>query len=155
LNTTSAVIRPAWNADLAAMKQVDPSLNEAERSRAATRALSLGRSWVADVGGFTVAYALTSFTFFGKPILERVAVAEVYRRRGVALALVNQCEASHQDDRMFVTVPSSNAAMTRLLAKAGFVGSGVIYNLDEGDPELVFVKLRSPQMTFVPFKREA
>ncbi len=33
--------------------------------------------------------------------------------------------------------------MRKLLGKLGFTDSGQIENLDEGDPELVFVKLRS------------
>ena len=41
--------------------------------------------------------------------------------------------------------------MRRLLAKAGFQGSGMIYNLDPGDPELVFVKFRAP-LTFVKYQ---
>jgi hypothetical protein len=30
--------------------------------------------------------------------------------------------------------------MQSLLAKLGYVPSGIIYNLDEGDPELVYFK---------------
>jgi hypothetical protein len=154
MSPLSAVIRPAWNADLANLRAIDPTLADLERSRAASRALGLGRSWVADVSGVTVGYALITFSFFGRPLVERMVVAEASRRRGIALALLRQCEAAHEGDRLFVTVPTSNAPMVRLLAKADFAGSGVIYNLNGGDPELVYVKIRSPSMTFVPFKAE-
>jgi ribosomal protein S18 acetylase RimI-like enzyme len=71
-------------------------------------------------------------------------VGDAYRRRGLGSALMSQCEAAHDDDRMFTSTNESNAPMRALLAKIGFEESGIIHNLDPGDPELVFVKLRRP-----------
>jgi hypothetical protein len=42
--------------------------------------------------------------------------------------------------------------MQGLLAKGGFQGSGIIYNLDPDDPELVHVKLRPPALTFIKYQ---
>ncbi|WZB72100.1 hypothetical protein WJ968_11125 [Achromobacter xylosoxidans] len=42
--------------------------------------------------------------------------------------------------KLFTSTNQSNVAARRLMAKAGFVPSGMIENLDEGDPELVYVK---------------
>jgi hypothetical protein len=41
------------------------------------------------------------------------------------------------------------------LAKAGFQGSGILYNLDTADPELIFVKLRAQPLTFIKFQPPA
>lgn len=40
--------------------------------------------------------------------------------------------------RMFTSTNQSNLKMQSLLAKLGYEPSGVIHNLDEGDPELVY-----------------
>ena len=69
--------------------------------------------------------------------------------------MLTRCETAHQDDRMFVTIKVSDTPMLGLLAKAGFQGSGIIYNLGAGDPELVHVKLRSPPLTFVKYQPPA
>jgi GNAT superfamily N-acetyltransferase len=148
-----AVIRPAWGADLASLTRVDPRLADPMRARMVSNVLGLGRSWIADIGGAPVGFALTSLTFFYKPMVELLVVAEGHRRKGVGLLLLNYCEAAHTDDRIFVSTNASNTAANALFAKAGFEGSGVVYNLDPGDPELIYVKHRQPQLTFIPHRR--
>jgi GNAT superfamily N-acetyltransferase len=152
MTTLQATIRPAWGADLNGLGRVDPQLGQSLFGRKAARLLNNGRSWVADINGAPIAYALTSTDFFSKPLVERIVVAEPYRRRGVGLALLTRCEAGHDGDRIFVTIKASDAAMLGMLAKAGFQGSGVIYNLDAADPELVYVKLRSEPLTFIKYQ---
>ena len=148
-----AVIRPAWGADLAGLKRVDPRLADPTRARIASNLLALGRSWIADVGGAPVGFALTSLAFFYKPMIELLVVAEAHRRRGIALMLLDRCEAAHTDDRIFVSTNTSNTAAKALFAKAGFADSGIVYNLDPGDPELIYVKRRNPELTFIPYRR--
>ena len=149
---SSAVVRPAWGADLASLRHVDPRMAEPARARLASSLLGLGRSWIADIAGSPVGFALTSHGFFQKPMIELLVVAEQHRRKGIGLLLVNQCEASHKDDRIFVSTNASNTAANALFAKAGFLGSGIVYNLDPGDPELIYVKHRQSEMTFIPYR---
>ena len=42
--------------------------------------------------------------------------------------------------KLFTSTNQSNAAMHAFCAAAGFVRSGVIENLDDGDPEIVYFK---------------
>ena len=155
MTTLQATLRLAWGADLVNLGRIEPQLAVSGDGRKAARLLSQGRSWIADINGVSIAYALASLDFFNRPLVERIAVAEPYRRRGVGMALLERCEAGHQDDRIFVTVKVSNAPMLAMLAKAGFQGSGMIYNLDPTDPELVYVKLRAPPLTFVKYQPPA
>ncbi|HXQ11952.1 MAG TPA: GNAT family N-acetyltransferase [Caulobacteraceae bacterium] len=148
-----AVIRPAWGADLAGLKRVDPRFADPARAHIASNLLGLGRSWIADIAGAPVGFALTSNAFFYKPMIELLVVAEAHRRQGIALMLLDHCEAAHTDDRIFVSTNASNTAANALFTKAGFQGSGIVYNLDPGDPELIYVKHRAPQLTFIPFRR--
>jgi ribosomal protein S18 acetylase RimI-like enzyme len=147
-----AVIRPAWAADLAGLKRVDPRLADPTRARIASNVLGLGRSWIADIGGAPVGFALTSSAFFYKPVIELLVVAEAHRRQGIALMLLDHCEAAHTDDRIFVSTSASNTAANALFARAGFQGSGIVYNIDPGDPELVYVKHRAAKLTFIPYR---
>jgi ribosomal protein S18 acetylase RimI-like enzyme len=155
MTTLQAAIRPAWVADLANLRRIDPSLADASRSRTAAHLLNLGRSWVAEWNGKPIGYAIASLSFFSRPLVEMLHVDEAHRRMGVGLTLLERCEAAHQDDRLFVTASLSNAPMQGLLAKAGFQGSGIIYNLDAVDPELLYVKLRPPPLTFVKYQPSA
>jgi ribosomal protein S18 acetylase RimI-like enzyme len=63
-----------------------------------------------------------------------------YHRQGVATALVKECESNCPANKLFTSTNESNTAMRLLLAKLGYARSGQIENLDEGDPELIFVK---------------
>ncbi|HEY3887689.1 MAG TPA: GNAT family N-acetyltransferase [Caulobacteraceae bacterium] len=155
MTTLQATLRPAWGADLTGLGRIDPQLAQPAYGRKASRLLNQGRAWVADVGGAPVGYALTSLDFFTRPLVEMIFVAERYRRQGLGLALLMRCETAHQDDRMFVTIKVSDAPMLGLLTKAGFQGSGIVYNLSPDDPELVYVKLRAPPLTFVKYQPPA
>ena len=84
--------------------------------------------------------------FFGHPFLERIATHPEHRRLGVAQALMTNLEieflAHPGGDRLFVSTNESNTPMRTLLVKRGYKVSGVVENLDVGDPELFFVKFK-------------
>ena len=79
-------------------------------------------------------------SFFGRAFVELLIVHPACRRRGVASALMRHLEAICPGDRLFTSTNRSNAAMQRLCDSLGFQHSGVIENLDDGDPEIVYVK---------------
>jgi GNAT superfamily N-acetyltransferase len=63
-----------------------------------------------------------------------------YRRSGAGAALVKYLESHCQTPKIFTSTNLSNLPMQSLLAKLGYTLSGVIHNLDEGDPEIVYFK---------------
>jgi GNAT superfamily N-acetyltransferase len=139
----SITLRKATTGDFDALPAVDPMLlTNPGRADEVRRLLLLGDSWVAELDGLAVGYVLVSGHFFSKPFVDLLVVSESHRRRGIGSALMSRCEAAHTNDRMFTSTNESNAPMRALLAKIGFEESGVIDNLDPGDPELVFVKVR-------------
>ncbi|WP_332862543.1 GNAT family N-acetyltransferase [Janthinobacterium svalbardensis] len=77
--------------------------------------------------------------FFGHGFVSLVVVAPGQQRRGVGLRLLAAAEAACQTEKLFTSTNASNGAAQRLFASAGFVRSGRIDHLDEGDPELVYV----------------
>ena len=142
----SVEIRAANAADLRSILAVDESAEREERrydyiSRAirgeherSVLVLILDEELV----GFTV-----SGDFFGHPFLELIATSPGLRRRGGASALLANLEAAIEGDRMFVSANESNDIMRQLLVKRGYRVSGMVENLDPGDPEIFFVIFKS------------
>jgi GNAT superfamily N-acetyltransferase len=137
-------LRRASPADLDLFGQIDPRITDDPARRGHIGALlEAGLSWAAVADGALVGFALVSRHFYGFPFVDLLVVSPAARRGGVGSALLAQCEADHDADRMFTSTNESNAPMRRLLAKADWSVTGVIDNLDPGDPEMVFVKFRA------------
>lgn len=79
-------------------------------------------------------------TFFDHDFLELIYVDAAHRQQGVGRALVGAVERARRTYKLFTSTNKSNAAMRAMLARLSYEPSGVIRNLDPGDPELVFVK---------------
>jgi GNAT superfamily N-acetyltransferase len=94
----------------------------------------------ARVDGEIVAFAEVKPDFFGYPFVELLVVSEAYCRRGIGLALVEYLHENCRADRLFTSTNESNTPMRKLLEKAGFTQCGYCDALDEGDPELFFVR---------------
>jgi GNAT superfamily N-acetyltransferase len=99
----------------------------------------LGECWIAEEAPDVLGYAVRG-EFFGFDFLELLFVAERARRRGVGSALIAGVEADRRTERVFTSTNRSNAPMRALVARRGYAASGVIYNLDPGDPEVVYVR---------------
>jgi GNAT superfamily N-acetyltransferase len=96
---------------------------------------------VAVADGAIVGVAEFHTRFYGHLFIELLLVAERYRRRGVASALIAACAAASPTNKLFTSTNRSNLAAQTFFLRAGFQVSGSIDNLDEGDPEIVFCKL--------------
>jgi GNAT superfamily N-acetyltransferase len=137
-------LRLVGAADLDLLARIDPRLaDEPARRRHVAEVIGTGMSWAAVVEETLVGFAVVSRHFYGFPFVELLVVTQSARRGGVGSALMARCEADHDADRIFTSTNESNEPMRRLLAKADWSVSGLIENLDPGDPELVFVKFRT------------
>lgn len=103
-----------------------------------------GHCWVARKEGEIVGFAIFSPSFFRRWFIDLLIVHPDQRRQGVGTALVRQCEAVCAAPVLFISTAKSNAAMRALLAKLDYEPSGRIENLDEDDPELIFIKRLAP-----------
>src|SRR5258706_7770374 len=104
------------------------------------RSVDSGRCFVAIGDGRVVGYAVLEYSFYDNGFLSMLYVAEPFRRRGFAAALMRHIENECRTPKLFTSTNQSTLPMRSLLAKLGFEPSGIIENLDEADPELVFVK---------------
>ena len=112
--------------------------NEAAPVRTIDRVLQFGHCLVAETEGEIAAYATLEYTFFERGFLSMLYVAQQYRRRGIARALMESAASKCTSERLFTSTNRSNGPMRALLADLRYVPSGEVENLDAGDPELFF-----------------
>jgi ribosomal protein S18 acetylase RimI-like enzyme len=140
-------LRPATAADaqiIAAIDQACDAPQDAHRAALVPILLEFGMSWIAETKSAAAGYALVSRRFFSRRFVELLAVAPAFRRQGLGAALMGRCLSAGNGEVLFTSTNESNGPMRALLAEAGYEASGIIHNLDPGDPELVFVKFTPP-----------
>lgn len=93
---------------------------------------------VAEQNGKVVGYLVIHHHFFGEAFIEMLMVAHAQRGQGIGTALLLQAIAMHGRRKLFTSTNASNIGMQRLLAASGFIDSGIVHGLDEGDPELIY-----------------
>ncbi len=97
--------------------------------------------YVLEKQGILLAYGVLSHQFFGHDFVEMLMVGARGRQQGLGTALLHYFRQISGTEKLFSSTNQSNQAMQRLFLKLGFQQSGVIDNLDENDPEIVFVSL--------------
>jgi ribosomal protein S18 acetylase RimI-like enzyme len=108
------------------------------------RAMGQSRVSVARVDGAVRGFVAIDDRFYGHGFVELLVVHPDFRRRGLATALMRAAELDAPTEKLFTSTNQSNVPMQRLCERIGFVRSGIIENLDEGDPELVYFKRLAP-----------
>ena len=137
----TTAIRLARPDDAAAVCAIDArAADTAERAPFIARAIAAGECTVAIDSGAVVGYAVLDHSFFEQPFVSLLIVAESQRRRGIGAELMRHLESISPEGKLFTSTNESNAPMRALCAQLGFVRSGIIENLDDGDPEIVYFK---------------
>jgi GNAT superfamily N-acetyltransferase len=139
-------VRPASREDIDSIIELDPIAKQ-ERGRRTfiTKAVAAGQCWAAVEpanASAVIGYGVLNQSFFEHDFIPLIVVKASARRRGVATVIMRTLELQCQG-KLFTSTNTSNIAMRQLLGRLGYIESGRIENLDDNDPELVFVKLRS------------
>ena len=135
-------VAPATLADYEPIRTLDLLLTGVrDRAEALREWISRGECLVARADdGAVMGFAIANCSFFAQAFIVLVIVDPAYRRRGVASALIGAVEARSPTRKLFTSTNQSNTPMQAVCESLGFVRSGIIENLDEGDPELVYFK---------------
>ncbi len=108
------------------------------------RAIGQNRCAVARVDGAVRGMMIHDDSFYGHGFVALLMVHPDFRRRGIASALMRAAELDCPTEKLFTSTNRSNTPMQKLCERLGFVRSGIIENLDEGDPEIVYFKRLAP-----------
>ncbi len=139
------LIERASKSDFEHICALDETILGSRRRRPAiARAFAEGRVAVARVDGVVRGYVITDTSFFDQGFVRLLLVHPDYRRRGLATALMRAAELDCETDKLFTSTNQSNLAMQALCDRLGYQRSGIVDNLDEGDPELIYVKRLTP-----------
>lgn len=138
-------IRLAISDDTQSIFHFDQIAQQTEHRRAfIIRSIDAGTCWVIVEDEQVVGYAVLDYSFFEQGFISLLNIHPTYRRQHAGLHLMQYLETVCQTEKLFTSTNLSNLPMQSLLARLGYLLSGVIHHLDEGDPELVYVKYLSP-----------
>jgi ribosomal protein S18 acetylase RimI-like enzyme len=134
-------IRPAVENDIEALCSLDLiARREYERREFIQREVIAGNCFVAVTNETIIGYGVLNYTFHRNGCIDMLYVHSDYRRCGAGSALLKLTESLCKTPKLFTSTNLSNLPMQSLLTKLGYVLSGVIHYLDEGDPEIVYFK---------------
>lgn len=116
------------------------AVHEKKRREFIGRSVASNTCYVAVANNEVIGYGVLNYNFFGNGSIDMLYVHSNHRRRGAGEVLLRYLESLCETPKLFITTNLSNLAMQSLLVKLDYALSGVIHNLDEGDPELVYFK---------------
>ncbi|MBT2290924.1 GNAT family N-acetyltransferase [Paenibacillus albidus] len=129
----------ATPADLSALVRIDSCVigNDSRKSQLANY-IRNNQCVLGSVHGEPAGFACYDTSFFGCCFIQLVIVSPDFRRQGVARALIQYIIDHCPTGKLFTSTNASNSAMQQVCFSMGFIPSGIIENLDEGDPEWVY-----------------
>ncbi|MFB7544137.1 N-acetyltransferase family protein [Streptomyces zaomyceticus] len=138
-------VRPASGAEADALMEIDAVAAGGDAGRRASirRWCLQGLVVVAEDASGLLGYCVVEYTFFEYGFVTMVMVAPSARGRGVGLRLLDAAADSCTTSKLFTSANVSNQPMQRLLRRAGWDSVGLVHGLDEGDPELFYLR-RTP-----------
>lgn len=133
--------REACTADLSRLVELDEVTRRDERRiDSICRAIEQGNCIVCTENGTILGYGILEYSFFGMGFVAMLYVSSQLRRQGVGSQLMRAMENRCKTPKLFTSTNLSNLPMQSLLRKLVYQESGIIFNLDPGDPELVYCK---------------
>ncbi len=140
MNEITLSVRLAADSDANELCALDAiAQHSAHRQAFIRRSIAAARCYIAQAGS-VAGYAVLEYSFYEYGFVSMLVVHADWRRRGVGTALMQYLESICRTEKLFTSTNLSNLPMQSLLARLGYRLSGVIHDLDEGDPELVYVK---------------
>ena len=131
--------------DLHAVLRIDrTSDRDSELGRFLASKIQQEECFLAEDKGSVVGTLILTYHFFSQGFIELVIIDREHQRRGIGTALMRFAESQCKTSKLFSSTNLSNQPMMNLFSSLGYIESGVIENLDDGDPEIVYFKPITP-----------
>jgi ribosomal protein S18 acetylase RimI-like enzyme len=135
------VLRLATKNDVQPLIDPDPlSQQDIKRIPFINHAIDSGICHILEDQDILVGYGILSHDFYQYGFIEMLYIHPSFRRKGLATLLMDYMENLCKTEKLFTSTNQSNKPAQALFESKGYVPSGVIENLDEGDPELIYFK---------------
>ncbi len=133
--------RSADPADILILSRLDPLARSGNnREKFIHHAISSKNCHIIQTAEDTVGYGIMDYSFFGNAFISMLIIMSEQRRLGAGSELMRYLETISRTDKLFSSTNLSNLPMQSLLLTLHYSLSGIINNLDENDPELIFFK---------------
>jgi len=87
-----------------------------------------------------VGFLIFDINFFDCSFISLIIVKPNERRKGYATSLLEYFISISPTKKIFSSTNQSNKRMQEVFEANGFIQSGFVENLDEGDPEIIYFK---------------
>lgn len=104
------------------------------------KAIERGQCTVVNEADSLLGFMLFNYHFYQNGFIELLYVQGASRGAGVGSKLLDHATNICQTEKLFSSTNQSNIPMQILLQSNGFEATGIIHNLDENDPEIVYFK---------------
>lgn len=98
------------------------------------------RCLIAKVENTIVGFLTFNAHFFDCAFISLIIVSPKERRKGYATSLMEYFVTNSPTKKTFSSTNQSNKKMQEVFLANGFVKSGIVENLDGGDPEIIYYK---------------
>lgn len=148
------MIRQATMQDTTAICRIDAIvLGNTSRTQELCDSVAAGDCYVAYLDTDIIGFVVMNQSFFKQSFILHLIVHPQYQNQGIGEDLMLHMEAVCPRDKLFTSTNLSNKRMQRLCHKLHYVQSGIIDNLDPGDPEVIYCKqIRKPLPKTYPSK---
>lgn len=87
-----------------------------------------------------VGFLIYDTNFFEYAFISLIIVSPKERRKGHATSLIKYFISISPTNKIFSSTNESNKKMQEVFSVNGFIRSGLVENLDEGDPEIIYYR---------------
>ncbi|WP_413482185.1 GNAT family N-acetyltransferase [Morganella psychrotolerans] len=130
---------PATERDIPLLIALDTvAAHDAQRCADIREWVAQGECCVVRRGAEIVAYGVLHYHFFHCGFIELLMVSQTQRGQGIGSRLLIALQKQCRTEKLFTSVNLSNTGMQALLLRQGFILSGQVDNLDDGDPEIFY-----------------
>ncbi|WP_075618622.1 GNAT family N-acetyltransferase [Paenisporosarcina indica] len=89
-----------------------------------------------------VGFLIFNNHFFDCSFISLIIVKPTERRKGYATFLMEYFISISSTKKIFSSTNQSNKRMHEVFIANGFIQSGIVENLDEGDPKIIYFRLK-------------